>query len=187
METWVISELDMFEKPSRQGGQTGYHQRTEFNKRILKISNPEDASITPDGGFLHYGEVKSDYVLVKEVFPGPAKRMVRFRDAIRVQESKLTELRNYVCQYFKQAGGLKLKAQVMNIVNNIQQDELDAGKLQEVYDIEVELGKKITLPDSFEAPHRPDMVKMAVASSRANRRQSYGSKPHNGKRDQWLV
>ena len=24
----------------------------------------------------------------------------------------------------------------MNIVNNIQQDELDAGKLQEVYDIE---------------------------------------------------
>ena len=59
----------------------------------------------------------------------------------------------------------------MNIVNNIQQDELDAGKLQEVYDIEVELGKKITLPDSFEAPHRPDMVKMAVASSRANRRQ----------------
>ncbi|DAC17967.1 MAG TPA: 50S ribosomal protein L4, partial [Candidatus Poseidoniales archaeon] len=70
----------------------------------------------------------------------------------------------------------------MNIVNNIQQDELDAGKLQEVYDIEVELGKKITLPDSFEAPHRPDMVKMAVASSRANRRQSYGSKPHNGKK-----
>ncbi len=75
-----------------------------------------------------------------------------------------------------------MKAQVMNIVNTIQQDELDAGKLQEVYEIEVELGKKITLPDSFESPHRPDMVKMAVASSRANRRQSYGSKPHNGKK-----
>ena len=78
-------------KTIRQGGQTGYHQRTEFNKRILKISNPEDASITPDGGFLHYGEVKSDYVLVKGSLPGPAKRMVRFRDAIRVQKSKLTD------------------------------------------------------------------------------------------------
>ena len=49
-----------------------------------------------------------------------------------------------------------------------------------------ELVKKITLPDSFEAPHRPDMVKMAVASSRANRRQA--TVPNQTeRRDQWRM
>ena len=70
-------------KTIRQGGQTGYHQRTEYNKRILRVANPADHSITPAGGFLHYGEVKSDYILVKGSVPGPAKRLIRFRDATR--------------------------------------------------------------------------------------------------------
>ncbi|GIR77244.1 MAG: hypothetical protein CM15mP79_1810 [Methanobacteriota archaeon] len=38
-------------KTIRQGGQTGYHQRTEYNKRILRISNPDEHPITPAGGF----------------------------------------------------------------------------------------------------------------------------------------
>ena len=76
-------------KTIRQGGQTGYHQRTEYNKRILKIGNSEDESITPDGGFLHYGEVNSDYVLVKGSLPGPAKRMVRLRDGTRADAKSL--------------------------------------------------------------------------------------------------
>ena len=70
-------------KTIRQGGQTGYHQRTEYNKRILSIASAEDKSITPAGGFLKYGEVNSEYVLVKGSLPGPAKRLVRFRDATR--------------------------------------------------------------------------------------------------------
>ena len=70
-------------KTIRQGGQTGYHQRTEYNKRILSIASAEDKAITPAGGFLHYGEVNSEYVLVKGSLPGPAKRLVRFRDATR--------------------------------------------------------------------------------------------------------
>ena len=70
-------------KSIRQGGQTGYHQRTEYNKRILRVANPEEHSITPSGGFLHYGEVKSDYILVHGSVPGPAKRLIRFRDATR--------------------------------------------------------------------------------------------------------
>ena len=70
-------------KTIRQGGQTGYHQRTEYNKRILSIASAEDKAITPSAGFLHYGEVNSDYVLVKGSLPGPAKRLVRFRDATR--------------------------------------------------------------------------------------------------------
>jgi large subunit ribosomal protein L4e len=75
-----------------------------------------------------------------------------------------------------------MKVAVHNILNNIEQDELDAGRLQEVYEIDVELGKKVSLPDSFSAPMRADLVKLAVASARANRRQAYGSNVHLGKR-----
>jgi large subunit ribosomal protein L3 len=79
-------------KTIRQGGQTGYHQRTEFNKRVLRISNPEEHAITPAGGFLHYGEVKSQYILIKGSVPGPAKRLIRFRDAARGSSKAQHEL-----------------------------------------------------------------------------------------------
>lgn len=75
-----------------------------------------------------------------------------------------------------------MKVAVHNIINKIEQDELDAGRLQEVYDIDVELGKKLSLPESFSSEIRTDLVKLAVASARANRRQAYGSNPHVGKR-----
>ena len=75
-----------------------------------------------------------------------------------------------------------MKVAVHNIINKIEQDELDAGRLQEVYDIDVELGKKMSLPESFSSEIRTDLVKLAVASARANRRQAYGSNPHVGKR-----
>ena len=75
-----------------------------------------------------------------------------------------------------------MKVAVHNIVNNIEQDELDAGRLQEVYEIDVEMGKKVALPDSFTSEIRSDLVKLAVASARANRRQAYGSNAHLGKR-----
>ncbi|MCQ4152814.1 MAG: 50S ribosomal protein L3 [Archaeoglobi archaeon] len=65
-----------------QYGQMGFHQRLEFNKRILKIgSNGEE--ITPKGGFPHYGVVRNSYVLIAGTVPGTVKRLVRIRDAIR--------------------------------------------------------------------------------------------------------
>jgi len=65
-----------------QAGQVGYHQRTEFNKRVLKIGeNGEE--ITPNGGFLRYGVVKNEYMVMHGSVPGPVKRLVRFRDTTR--------------------------------------------------------------------------------------------------------
>ena len=75
-----------------------------------------------------------------------------------------------------------MKVAVKNISNNITQDEMDAGRLQSVFDISVEDGSKVTLPDSFSQSVRVDLVREAVASSRANRRQAYGSRRHVGKR-----
>ncbi|AEF96757.1 50S ribosomal protein L3 [Methanotorris igneus] len=68
-------------------GQMGYHQRTEYNKRILKIGNNGE-EITPKGGFLHYGVIRNNYVVVKGSVPGPAKRLVVLRSAIRPVEDR---------------------------------------------------------------------------------------------------
>lgn len=73
-----------------QMGQTGYHQRTEFNKRILKIGD-DGTDITPKGGFINYGLVHGDYVLIKGSVPGPSKRLIRLRDPIRAKKADLGE------------------------------------------------------------------------------------------------
>jgi len=64
------------------GGQTGYHQRTEFNKRLLRIGDSENA-IRPRGGFLRYGDLSGDYVLLHGSVPGPTNRLVNLRKAQR--------------------------------------------------------------------------------------------------------
>lgn len=57
-------------------GHLGYNTRTEYNKLVLKIGkNPEE--INPKGGFLHYGDVRTQFVLLKGSVPGPAKRLIR--------------------------------------------------------------------------------------------------------------
>jgi large subunit ribosomal protein L3 len=61
-----------------RAGQMGYHQRTEYNKRILKIGI-DGKDVTPKGGFLKYGTVKGTYVIVDGSLPGPVKRLIRLR------------------------------------------------------------------------------------------------------------
>lgn len=65
-----------------QGGQMGYHQRTEYNKMILKVGDKGE-DVNPRGGFIGYGLVKGDYVLLKGSIPGPRMRLIRMRPAIR--------------------------------------------------------------------------------------------------------
>jgi len=66
-------------------GQKGFHQRTEHNKRVLKINDAEDAGkeVTPKEGFPHYGVVKGPYIILKGSVPGPRKRLIFIRTAIR--------------------------------------------------------------------------------------------------------
>jgi len=61
-----------------RGGQMGYHQRTEYNKRLLRIGEKSD-DITPKGGFTHYGVLRSDFLLVDGSIPGSTKRLIRMR------------------------------------------------------------------------------------------------------------
>ncbi|MFC2162463.1 50S ribosomal protein L3 [Candidatus Altiarchaeota archaeon] len=69
-------------KPARklwmepQPGQTGFHARTEYSKQILKIG--EDGNeVTPAGGFMRYGQIAGDYVMLYGSVPGSVKRIIR--------------------------------------------------------------------------------------------------------------
>ena len=60
----------------------GYNLRTEYNKDLILIdSNP--TKVNPKGGFMHYGLVRSDYVLLKGSVPGSRNRLVTFTKNIR--------------------------------------------------------------------------------------------------------
>ncbi len=61
-----------------RAGQMGFHQRTEYNKRILKIGK-DGKEITPKGGFLRYGLVKGPYVLLAGSIAGTEKRPIKLR------------------------------------------------------------------------------------------------------------
>jgi len=66
-----------------QCGQMGYNSRCEYNKQLLKISNPAEDDVTPKGGLSKYGVVKNDYILISGSVPGPKKRLIRVRKALR--------------------------------------------------------------------------------------------------------
>ena len=75
-------------------GQMGFHTRTEYNKKILKISNAQEEDITPKGGFLHYGTLKSTYLMLAGSIAGVPKRVVGLRKAIRTPSAEKVKLSN---------------------------------------------------------------------------------------------
>jgi len=77
-----------------RAGQRGYHHRTEINKKIYRIGLGTDKlngatehditekTITPLGGFPHYGIVNEDYVMIKGACVGPKKRVLTLRKTL---------------------------------------------------------------------------------------------------------
>lgn len=77
-----------------RAGQRGYHHRTEINKRVLRIGRKGDTksastdadltekSITPVGGFPHYGTVNEDWLMVKGCVAGSKKRPITVRKSL---------------------------------------------------------------------------------------------------------
>jgi len=81
-----------------QAGQQGYHRRTQFNMRVLRIvRDPRTDRITPAGGFPHYGEVQSSCLVLHGSLPGPAKRLLRFRAPLR---SRVVSVEKVDLRYF---------------------------------------------------------------------------------------
>ncbi|KII66181.1 60S ribosomal protein L3 [Thelohanellus kitauei] len=87
-----------------RAGQHGYHHRTEVNKKVYRVgkgyykkdgvlvnSNGStdydltQKSINPVGGFVHYGMVTEDFLMLKGSTPGTRRRMVILRKSILPQ------------------------------------------------------------------------------------------------------
>lgn len=63
-------------------GQMGYHQRTQYNNRVLKVGQ-DPKEVNPAGGFLRYGNVKTDYIMIQGSTPGVSKRIIMMTKPIR--------------------------------------------------------------------------------------------------------
>ncbi|MEM3437295.1 MAG: 50S ribosomal protein L3 [Nitrososphaerales archaeon] len=72
-----------------RAGQRGYHQRVEYNKRVIIVSNVKEAEVTPKGGFPHFGVIRGDYIILKGSIPGPAKRLIKIRFPVRPPKAKI--------------------------------------------------------------------------------------------------
>lgn len=91
----------MFTVP--HSGHMGYNYRLEMNKRILKVGTAsEAASINTEGGFINYGVIKNDFIVLDGSVPGPAKRLIRFRKALRSTAEKKAPQINYISTASKQ-------------------------------------------------------------------------------------
>lgn len=90
-----------------RAGQKGYHHRTEMNKKIYRIgqgihmkdgkliknnasteSDVTEKTITPMGGFPHYGEVNNDFMMIKGCCVGPKKRVLTLRKSLLVHTKR---------------------------------------------------------------------------------------------------
>lgn len=68
-------------------GQTGYHQRTQYNNMILKLGDkPEE--VNPKGGIIRYGLLKNHYALIKGSLQGPNKRLITLVKSIRLYDKR---------------------------------------------------------------------------------------------------
>ena len=75
-----------------RAGQMGFHQRVEYNKRIMIMDSAESGQkVGPPGGFKHFGDVRGDYIILKGSVPGTYKRFVKMRAQIRNESARITE------------------------------------------------------------------------------------------------
>ncbi|TEY74828.1 hypothetical protein BOTCAL_0069g00250 [Botryotinia calthae] len=83
-----------------RAGQDGYHHRTSCNHKVYRIGRGDDPNnaatefdvskkaITPMGGFVRYGEVKNDFIMLKGSVPGVKKRVMTLRKSMFVHTSR---------------------------------------------------------------------------------------------------
>ena len=76
-----------------RAGQRGFHQRVEYNKRIMIMSNTEknEIKINPEGGYKHFGDVKGDFIILKGSVPGTYRRMIKLRSQVRNIPTKISK------------------------------------------------------------------------------------------------
>lgn len=73
-------------------GQLGMQTRLQLNQKILDIGKISEKNINPKSGFEHYGNIKTDYLILRGNVPGPAKRQLLL--TIPFRKTKKQEKKN---------------------------------------------------------------------------------------------
>ncbi|HRZ85726.1 MAG TPA: 50S ribosomal protein L3 [Candidatus Paceibacterota bacterium] len=76
-----------------QAGQLGMFTRVVYNNKIVDIANINEKNINPSNGFKQFGNIKTDYLVIKGSIQGPAKRQVLITSPIR--KTKNSDKKNY--------------------------------------------------------------------------------------------
>lgn len=83
-----------------RAGQNGYFHRTELNKKVYRIGKKGDKAscqteadltekgVTPMGGFVRYGEVNEDWIMLKGAVVGVKKRPLVLRKSLMKHSSR---------------------------------------------------------------------------------------------------
>ena len=66
-----------------QAGQLGGFSRITYNNAILQIGKISEKDVNKKSGFHKYGNIKTDYVILKGSIPGPRKKALVITPAIR--------------------------------------------------------------------------------------------------------
>jgi large subunit ribosomal protein L3 len=74
-------------------GQHGYFHRTTSNLNILDIAKIEQKNINPKEGFEHFGNIKTEYIVIKGNVAGPEKSCLILTSPLR--ETKKSKKKNY--------------------------------------------------------------------------------------------
>jgi len=95
--TWHPTRVQ-FQVP--RSGQNGYGHRTEINKKIYRMGTKGNANScgteqdltekgpTPMGGFIRYGNINEDWLMLKGTVMGAKKRIITLRKSLLPQESR---------------------------------------------------------------------------------------------------
>tara|TARA_Y100000310_G_scaffold108954_1_gene107317 strand:- start:53 stop:1009 length:957 start_codon:yes stop_codon:yes gene_type:complete len=57
-------------------GQLGLFTRAVYNNKVLEVGSISEKDINPSGGFKKYGNIKTDYIIVRGSIQGPTKKPV---------------------------------------------------------------------------------------------------------------
>ena len=100
-----------------RAGQMGFHQRIEYNKRVVLVGTApggraagrgrgggggaaaaappaggkgaSPSKINPEGGYKHFGLVRGDYTILKGSVPGAYRRLVKMRRQVRNEPARV--------------------------------------------------------------------------------------------------
>lgn len=76
-----------------QAGQLGMFTRIVYNNKVIEVGNINEKNINPSSGFKHFGNILTDYVILRGSVQGPTKRQMILTAPLR--KTKRQDKKNF--------------------------------------------------------------------------------------------